>query len=163
MIWLLGTALAAPAACDVSDLTAPGDHVQAVWISPVRRSTRANQPVRVVLVDDLRGFVDDEKADQTRVLQALGLVGRRAGWRSNRLYKVTLFEVAGEELCRPLKGHEPGAVITGARVCDRSRSCGWTDDHLTGERGLPTYEIPWRDAARWGFCVAPLELYVQEL
>lgn len=163
MIWLVGAALAAPASCDVSGFTAPGESVQAVWVSPVRRRTRANQPVEVVLVEDLRDFIGSNKADQTRVLQALGLVGKRAGWRANRLYKVTIFEVAGEELCRPISGHEPGAVITGARVCERSRACGRTDDKLTGQPGLAVYEIPWRDAARWGFCVAPLELYVQEL
>ncbi|MCP4805885.1 MAG: hypothetical protein GY913_03590 [Proteobacteria bacterium] len=163
MILWIGAALAAPEACDVSDLSPPDAHVQAAWISPVRRRIRPNQPVEVVLVDDLRGFIDDDKADQTRVLQALGFVGRRAGWRANRLYKVTVFEVAGEELCRPIQGLEPGAVITGARVCERSRSCGTSTDTLTGEPGLAVYEVPWRDAARWGFCVAPLELYVNEL
>jgi len=165
VIWMTA-ALAASGegpSCSVEGLQTPDTALQVVWVSPVRKQVRSNTDVTVVTIDDLAGFIEDEKADQTRVLQGLGLVGKRAGWRSRRLYKAVIFEVRAEELCRPVEGIEPGAVIGGARVCDRASGCGRTEDKLTGEDGLEAFEIPWRDAARSGFCVVPMEVYVEEI
>ncbi len=164
-MWLVGAALAASdgPSCSVEGLVTPPADVQVAWVSPVRKRVGTNRDVTVVRVEHLRDFVRAEKADQTRVLQGLGMVGKRAGWRSRRLYKVVIFEVRAEELCRPIDGIEPGAVIGGAGVCDRSKGCGRSEDKLVGEEGLEVYEIPWRDAARSGFCVVPMEVYVQEL
>ncbi len=163
---LLGLALGAssgPEACPAQGLSAPGSSLQVVWISPVRQRVGANQAIQVVRVDQLQSWVHSNAADQTRVLQALGLVGKRGGWRSRRLYKATVFEVDSEQLCRPLQGWPAGEVVSEVRACDRSRSCGWTQDSLTGQDALEAFEIDWREAARWGFCVAPAELYLQEL
>lgn len=163
---LLGLALGAsqaPEACPVQGLSTPGEALQVVWVSPVRQRVRANQAITVVRVDQLQDWVGDNAADQTRTLQALGLVGRRAGWKSRRLYKATVFEVESQQLCRPLSGWPEGEVVQGVRACERSRDCGWTQDSLTGQQALEAYEIDWRDAARWGFCVVPAELYLQEL
>ena len=102
---------------------------------------------------------------QARVLQAMGYAGKRGGWRARRFYKVTLFEVPSEELCRPRSDVEEGEIVDGVRACGQApigQSCGLSNDTLTGQGGLPVYQIPWRDAARWGFCVVPLELYLQE-
>lgn len=165
MFWL-GAALAASSegpACSVDGLVTPAEDVQVVWVSPVRKRVGANRDVTVVEVRQLRDFIAAEKADQTRVLQGLGMVGKRAGWRSRRIYKAVVFEVRAEELCRPIEGVEPGAVIGGARVCERSGGCGRSEDRLTGADGLEVFEIPWRDAARTGFCVVPMEVYVEEL
>lgn len=165
--WLASLSLAAadaPAAQCVA-LPAPGATTQVAWISPVRRSARNNQEIEVVLAEDLSAWAYANKADQTRVLQAMGYAGKRGGWRARRYYKVTLFEVPSEELCRPRADVEEGEVVDGVRSCGEApmgQSCGLSQDKLTGQGGLPVYRIPWRDAARWGFCVVPLELYLQE-
>lgn len=146
-------------------LPVPDDTVQVAWVSPVLRSARNNQEITVVLAEDLSAWSEAHAADQTRVLQALGMSGRRGGWRARRYYKVTLFEVPADELCRPLSTVPEGELSDGVRSCGKQRgraSCGLSFDTLTGEGGLPVYRIPWRDAARWGFCVVPLELYLAE-
>lgn len=163
MIWLASLAWAQG---ECPSLDAPRNTVQVAWISPVRRTVGNNRDVQVVLVDDLADWVDDNKADQTRLLQALDRVGKRGGWRARRLYKVTLFEVPSEELCRPLDDVPEGEVVDGVRACgdtERKTPCGHTVDVITGEQGLTVYSIPWRDAARWGFCVIPLQLFLEEL
>ncbi|MFT5584293.1 MAG: hypothetical protein ACI9VR_001878 [Cognaticolwellia sp.] len=169
MNWLL-TSLAmaaadAPAPTQCVALPAPGSSAQVAWISPVRRGARNNQDIEVVLVTDLIAWSHANKADQTRVLQAMGYAGKRGGWRARRYYKVTLFEVPSEELCRPRSDIEEGEIVQGVRSCGEApigQSCGLSNDKLTGQGGLPVYQVPWRDAARWGFCVVPLELYLQE-
>ncbi len=167
MSWLL-TSLTLAAADSPSQcvaLPAPGSSAQVAWISPVRRGARNNQEIEVVLASDLTAWAYANKADQARVLQAMGYAGKRGGWRARRFYKVTLFEVPSEELCRPRSDVEEGEIVDGVRACGQApigQSCGLSNDTLTGQGGLPVYQIPWRDAARWGFCVVPLELYLQE-
>lgn len=156
LIGLLSVALAQE--CSLEE---PPGNVQVAWITPIRKQVRANAEIEVVRIDQLAGFVHDNKADQTRVLQALGMAGKRGGWRARRLYKVVVFETTASELCRP-GDHIEGDVIAGARACGSGRS-GCTQDKLTDAPGLEVYRLSWRDAARWGFCVVPLEVYLNEI
>lgn len=142
--------------------------LQVAWISPVRSRTRAKKPLQVVRVGDLRAWVDDHEADQTRVLQGLGQVKRKPGWRAKRRYKITLFDVNPGDLCRAIDDVPVGTDVAGVSACDELKtvrgesSCGWTVDTVTDQRGLDTYRIPWREASVRGFCVFPLERFLEE-
>ncbi len=142
--------------------------LQVAWISPVRGRASARKPLQVVRVGDLRAWVIDHEADQTRTLQALGKVKERPGWRARRRYKITLFDVNPGDLCRALDDVPVGTEVAGVAACDGARTvrgeseCGWTEDRVTGERGFDTYRVSWRDASVRGFCVFPLERFLEE-
>ena len=157
MILLLGAALA-----QHCPMRTPPDTVQLVWISPSRRQVRRGQTIEVVRVDELASFVHTQSADTERVLQVLDMAWHNPGWRARRPHKVVIFEVDTERLCRPLSDAAEGELVEGVAACG-SGHCGRSRDRLTGEPGFEVFEISWRDAARSGFCVIPLELYLQEI
>ena len=142
--------------------------LQVAWISPVRKRARSKKPLQVVRVGDLRAWVEDEGADQTRVLQGLGQVKKKPGWRAKRRYKVTLFDVNPGDLCRAIEDVPVGTDVAGVAACDELKtvrgesSCGWTVDTVTEARGLDTYRISWAEASVRGFCVFPLERFLVE-
>ncbi len=142
--------------------------LQVAWISPVRSRTRAKKPLQVVRVGDLRSWVQDHDADQTRLLQGMGQVKKKPGWRSKRRYKITLFDVNPSDVCRAIDDVPVGTDVAGVAACDELKtvrgesSCGWTLDSVSGDRGLDTYRIEWREASVRGFCVFPLERFLEE-
>lgn len=152
------------AACP--DLAAPPEGLQVTWISPVRRHVRARTSLSVVRVANLRSLIDAQGPDPTRTLQALGLLGPRAEVR--RRWKVTLFDVQADQLCRPVEGVPEGEYADGLPACGGGRAtgarrvtgCGQTLDRATGEPGLDQFQITWREASRQGFCVMPLERFL---
>ena len=87
-----------------ASLAPPPAQLQVAWVSPVRQRARGGAALSVVRVADLRTFVQAQGADQARTLQALGLVGSRGKVRKR--YKVTLFDVSADQLCRPVE-HTP--------------------------------------------------------
>ena len=116
-------------------------------------------------LSERRSWVKTNGSDQKRLLQAMGLLGKRPIWRDQIAWKVTIFDVRADWLCRPIRGETPGLKVKGAAVCDerlqrggrRFTGCGYTLNTATGGKGLTLFRVPWRDAARWGFCVMPIE------
>ncbi len=161
-VWASGPDPDAPCAT----LAPPPARLQVAWISPVRQRVRGRSVLSVVRVADLRTFVQAEGADQQRTLQALGLVGPRGKVRKR--YKVTMFDVDADWLCRPVEHTPEGEDSDGLPACAPSRArgakhvsgCGTSWDTATDAPGLILYRLTWRDAARDGFCVMPLERFL---
>ncbi len=153
------------------------DTLQVAWVSPLRATVGARTALQVVRVADLRKLVEARKRDPALVLQALGLVGKRGPGK--RTWKVTVFDVKSTWLCRPFEQGESGAgpgdsVIEGVATCPsdqqapgrqtlpRSYSgCGYLLDTATGARTLDVFRVDWAAAITWGFCVLPLERFLE--
>ncbi len=148
------------------ELAAIPEDLQVAWVSPVRRRVRGRSSLSVVRVADLRVYVQREQPDAARLLQTLGLVGSRG--RVHRRYKLTLFDVSAEQLCRPVEHTAEGELADGLPACPagqqegarRVSGCGFTWDSAADARGLDLFRISWREAARNGFCVMPLERFL---
>ena len=145
--------------------------LQVAWVSPIREGVGLSGVLDVVRTSDLRALVLAEKREPAAVLRAIGLLGRRQ--RVRRDYKVTLFDVKSEWLCRPSEG-PPGEDHAGVPRCeerlqrrgrDLRRSawtdCGYLTDTADGDRSLDLFRVRWRDAIAGGFCVLPLERFMQ--
>jgi len=169
MAALAPLALAYEPAPGCEEVAAVDEALQVAWISPVRKRARAGADLEVVRVGDLRAWIRQEGADQTRLLQALGVVGAKGGGKASREYKVTIFDVEASGICRPVLGAAAGEVIAGVAACGeemgrlpaRETGCGYSFDKLTEDRGLDTFRITWRDASAQGFCVFPLERFLE--
>jgi hypothetical protein len=173
MGWLVALLLGAagalaqePSSASCPCLEPPPAGLQIAWISPVRQRVRGGATLSVVRVAELRSFVQLHGADLPRTLQGLGVVGPRGKVRKR--YKITLFDVSAEQLCRPVEHTLEGEDSDGHPACSGGRQhgvrfdsgCGTTTDTATDGRGLDLYRIPWREAARGGFCVMPLERFL---
>lgn len=148
-----------------------GDTVQVAWVSPVPKQVGASAMLTVVRTADLRTLVVERGRDPTRSLQLLGLLAPRQEIRQD--YKITLFDVKAEWLCRPMAGEE-GTVVAGLRICDENQQdrgwgihpkvwtdCGYLVDMMSGVRTLDVYRIAWEEAVTWGFCVMPLSRFLE--
>jgi hypothetical protein len=138
------------------------------WVSQLARTVGAHTPIEVVRVTDLRKLVEAKNRDTTLVLQALGLAGKKA----HGDWKITVFDVKREWLCRPAE-EDPGSDLSGVPVCEadwqrkgigaKARSysgCGYLLDTMTGGRTLDTFRVDWQAASTWGFCVMPLQRFL---
>jgi len=149
-----------------ASLQPPPAHLQVAWVSPVRKRVWGRSTLSVVRVSELRTFVQADGADQARTLQAIGAIGRRG--RVRKRYKVTLFDVSADQLCRPVEHTIEGEDSDGLPACGGSRQsgvrhdtgCGTTLDTAVDAPGFDLYRVLWRDAARNGFCVMPLERFL---
>jgi len=143
---------------------------QVAWVSPVGQRVGRNTPLQMVRVSDLRQTVESAKRDQTAVLRALGLVGKHV---PDREWKVTVFDVRSEWLCRPMDGEE-GDEVAGVGVCpgDWQRrgkgvrrkawtGCGYLHDPVAGTRTLDVFRVPWSSAISFGFCVMPMTRFLE--
>lgn len=146
------------------------ERLQVAWVSRVGTQVSGRTPLPVVRTSDLRRLVEAEKRDPTGVLQALGLV---SGKKARGSWKVVVFDVERDWLCRPVET-EPGADLSGVPACEtgwqrpgvgvKPRSftgCGYLKDTRTGERTLDTFRVDWQTAVSWGFCVLPLERFLE--
>ncbi len=149
------------------------DSLQVAWVSRVGKQVSANAAIEVVRTGDLRAWVKAQGKDQLRLLRGLGMLSARGGgWAQQRRYKVTVFDIKPDWLCRPISEVEPGTDSAGLPVCEPSQQrpspghrpgftgCGYGQDTQTDQRGLDVYRIRWADAASWGFCVLPLERFL---
>ena len=162
---LLSTALAAP----VCETTAPvtRERLSVAWISPTPARVTGRQWLTVIPAAELRRWVAEEGADLTRLLQGLGL--RRSDSPPLRPWKVTVFDVEADELCRPTDEGTPGTDAGGVPICasrgagvrGKDRGCGYVIDRTDEGRGLDVFRIPWADAAVHGFCVLPVDRFLE--
>lgn len=169
MSWLaLALALASDEvpSCSLEPLPAPDEVLSVAWVSRVARKVGANTWLSVVSTTELRALVDDDKR-LARMLQRLGL--RRSEREPRRRYKVVVFDVSRDVLCRPIDDASPGEVIDGVAACDDGRAlprrgtagCGYTEDTASGGTGLVLYRAQWSELARNGFCVLPAERFLR--
>jgi len=155
-------------ACE--ELTTPSERVQVAWVSNLPRRVKAGTWIEVTRVSELRTWIRDHEADTLRLLQGLGMTGRKAARAKDA--KVTIFDVDRSWLCRPLAAGTPGAEVAGVATCDEPQQkamsgsrkgysgCGYTMDTNASTRGLDVYRITWEVASAWGFCVMPLDRFL---
>jgi len=171
MMWLWGAILGgASMACDeVRDVP---EEFQVAWISPVRQRARRTTTLEVVRVADLREWIQAHSNDGTRVLRALGMLDQDE--RMRRDYKITIFDVRNEWLCRPMEVAEIGERVGGVVACEEDQhgpsdrfhaagytGCGHTMDTHASARGLDVFRVKWIDASSAGFCVLPLARFLE--
>ncbi|MEC7946763.1 MAG: hypothetical protein VX265_04285, partial [Myxococcota bacterium] len=146
-------AQACEAAADVPDT------VQVAWVSPMEKKARANTPLEVVRVKDLRAWARTHGADDARLLHGLGLVPRGGGGAADWEWKITIFDVRASWMCRPLEdavgGEDQGGVVA-CEAPDAGRlrahrhgytGCGYTLDTAASTRGLDVFRISWESAS----------------
>lgn len=171
---LLAVLALAPAARAESACQALADApetLQVAWVSRLGQTAGARTALQVVRVADLRKLVEASDRDPTKVLRALGLIGKKATARGN--WKVTVFDVKREWLCRPVEGPEE-VTLAGVSACPanlqkrpwstKARSwtgCGYLVDAASGARTLDVFRVEWQDAVAWGFCVLPLRRFLE--
>lgn len=168
---LLAASLAwAEPACGALDT--PPDGLQVAWVSRLMTTVGRNTPLQVMRVADLRKAAETYTRDPGRLLQALGLLGRKQKLRSE--WKVTVFDVKRDQLCRPMDAPE-GTSQAGMSVCPADwqhpgpgtrhsawSGCGYLLDTVTGTRTVDVFRITWAEASSRGFCVFPLTRFVSE-
>lgn len=145
---------------------------QVAWISRASKRVGGKTDLEVVRVSDLRAWIRDEGTDVGRLLQGLGMAPRNPGRRVDQDWKITLFDVRSEWMCRPLEGSAGGEDASGILSCDERGAkpirahrygysgCGYTLDTGASSRGLDVYRVPWTSASSYGFCVMPLERFL---
>jgi hypothetical protein len=156
------------------DLKTVPETLQVAWISPASKSIGMNGWFEAVRVADLRSWVRKNGTDKVRLLKGLGMVRTKGGkLAAKRPYKVTIFDVKREWLCRSIEDGTPGTVERGVTVCEEKQQkglwghkrgytgCGYIEDTLTKERSLDAVRIRWGEASSWGFCVLPLERFLE--
>ena len=174
MIAVLLTVIGMAYGQNCAEPSAVPESLQVAWISPAGKGVRMNGWIEAVRVSELRAWLRDNEKDKVRMLKALGMAGPRAGrWVAKRPYKVTIFDVKREWLCRPLAETEPGAIRAGVTVCEEKQQkplwghkkgwtgCGYAEDTQSKQRSLDVVRMRWADASSWGFCVLPLDRFLE--
>ena len=173
MIAIVLSLLSIASAQTCADVKSLPESLQVAWISPASKSVGMNGWVEAVRVADLRAWIRSHGKDKVRLLKGLGMVRAKGGkWAAKKPYKVTIFDVKKEWLCRPLEDTAPGTINNGVTVCEERQQkglwghkkgytgCGYIEDTLSQERSLDIVRIRWADASSWGFCVLPLERFI---
>lgn len=171
---LLTALLFAPAAhaqaCEAS-ADVP-DALQVAWISPMEKKARGSSALEVVRVKDLRAWIRAQGADEARLLHGLGLTPRAGGAPVDWDWKITLFDVRAEWMCRPVEGATGGEDMGGVAACEEPDAgqirahrhgytgCGYTLDTAASTRGLDIFRVSWESASSQGFCVMPLKRFL---
>lgn len=156
------------------ELAAPPDSLQVAWVSNLPKRVKNRTWLEVVRLSDLRAWMAanevDSGADALRLLQGLGMVGRKASVAKEA--KITIFDVQSEWLCRPLLDGVPGAELAGVSTCEEPQQgrisghgrgytgCGYTLDTGASTRGLEVFRVTWETASAWGFCTMPLSRFL---
>ena len=176
MTGLVAALALAPAYAQAAACLAVGDVAEATqvaWISPVRARVGARGWMDVIELADLEGWAKEHGKDSVRFLQAAGVVGKGAHRARSVPWKVTIFDVGRAATCRPIEGALPGTVVASVAACEKPKplqgtrkgftGCGYTQDTGSGSRGLDVLRVRWEDAAREGFCVMPLDRFLEGL
>ena len=155
------------------NLYAPPETFQVAWISPVGKAVWNTETIEVVPMKDLRLWVHENEATPSEVLSYLGMRSAKAKEVEAVHYKITVFDVHRDTLCRPIKGAEPGSIQSNVAIClekDQNlkswthrhgfTGCGYATNSKTNKRSLDVYRIRWMDASTMGFCVFPLARFL---
>lgn len=148
------------------------ESLQVAWVSRASKRVRGGSVMEVVRVADLRAWIRDNGADKGRLLQGLGMAPRDATKKAAKDWKITIFDVRSEWMCRPIDGAPAAEDRSGAVTCDEKAAkplwshkkgysgCGYTLDTGSSTRGLDVYRVTWGAAAAYGFCVMPLDRFL---
>jgi hypothetical protein len=164
---MLGALVLGATAALAQEACAPVDPVpdtlQVAWVSRANDRVGALGEMTVVRSAALQELVAARGRDATAVLHALGLLAPRReaedGW------KIVLFDVPREALCRPTEGDTVGVP----RCDDAARlgvhpkawtGCGYLQDVVSGERTLDVFHVEWAEATSQGFCLLPLPRFL---
>lgn len=142
------------------------DTLAVAWVSPLGKHVSGASWLPLVTTADLRAFAAKNEADDyVRTLQWLGL--RSSARPPQRRYKVVVFDVSRESLCRPVGAGEPSGDEV--RRCEDERAapraahdgCGYLTDLRTETPSAPVFSARWEDVSADGFCVLPLERFLE--
>jgi hypothetical protein len=156
------------------DLYAPPETFQVAWISPVGKVAWINESIEVVPMKDLRLWVHENKATTSDLLQHLGMRSKNNNKQTDPVdYKITVFDVQRNTLCRPIKGKEAGSIHENVTICleqeNKPKSwghrhgfsgCGYAVNSKTNKRSLDVFRVRWLDASAMGFCVFPMARFL---
>lgn len=155
------------------NLYAPPETFQVAWISPVGQTVWSNETIEVVPMKDLRLWVHENKANSSDLLAYLGMLSAKGKKVEAANYKITVFDVHRDTLCRPIRDAEPGTIQSNVAIClekdQRAKSwahrhgytgCGYAINSKTNKRSLDVYRVRWMDASTMGFCVFPLARFL---
>jgi hypothetical protein len=169
----VGGSASLPSACQ--PLASVPETLQVAWLSRRDRSVGAGTLLEVMRAADLRAWIRDSDRTPLRLLQATGMAGRKATATSRvaeRDYKVVVFDVRRDWLCRPLDGDATGLDLGGVPACEDGDSgparhhrrgytgCGYTLDTGSSTRGIDVFRVAWSDAVSQGFCLFPLSRFL---
>jgi hypothetical protein len=172
LAWLVGFAWAGD--CQ-SPREVSEESLQVAWISRTGKQVAGRSYLEVVRTGDLRAWLERNGREPLRLLRGLGMVkGKRGKRKAAQRWKITLFDVRRDILCRAIMDATPGEGRGGVSVCEESQhkpkwghrpgftGCGYIQDTQANVRGLDVYRVRWADAASWGFCVLPLSRFLKE-
>lgn len=162
----MGLTWAQELSCD-TELAAPPEALSVAWVSPLGKKVGKNGWLTLTPTQQLRSWARAEAdGSVARLLQRMGL--RKRSKEPKKAYKVVIFDVRAEQLCRPLGDREGGEEAFGMVSCpekatryrEANDGCGTLADAAGGE-GPVVYRARWRDVVRNGFCVLPAERFLQ--
>jgi len=172
LCWLLSPAMADE--CQ-SPRKVTEESMQVAWISRTGKQVWDNTYLEVVRTGELRTWLERNGRDTLRLLRGLGMVkGHKGEKDAKKGWKITVFDVRRNVLCRPIVDGIPGEDVGGIPICEESEhkakwgyrqgftGCGYIKDTQANVRGLDVYRVRWSDAASWGFCVLPLKRFLEE-
>ena len=159
-------------ACE--DLNTIPKSLQIAWISPVKDQVWLEENIEVIRLQDLQVWLHKEDANAKELLHQMGMLSKRSRREIDPTdYKITIFDVEQEWLCRPITEEPEGSIVQGVTVCEAKESkpskhytrygftgCGYSFNTQREDRGFDVYRINWSDAATWGFCVMPLDRFL---
>lgn len=165
LLFWVGLAAAQPECGSLAPLDR--DVLAVAWVSPAGRQVRRSTWLTVLPTAALRGWSSTSAPTVGTLLQHLGL--RKRATTPKRPWKITILEVEASALCRPVPDLDEGTELAGLPVCERGdrtlrlkhEGCGYSTDLATQGRGADVFAVRWRDAASHGFCVLPLERFLQ--
>jgi len=136
------------------------------WVSPLRKTVRGRTWLTLVPTAELRAWAQSEgQGSVGRLLQHMGM--RKRSKEPRRRYKVVVFDVRAENLCRPVGDREGGVETSGLASCVESGTrlkeahdgCGRVSD-TQSDATTAVLRARWDDVVRNGFCVLPAERFL---
>ena len=169
---LLFVSIAISVACE--ELNEIPSALQVAWISPVRKQVGVRQDIEVVRLHDLQLWINEQQPTAKEVLHQMGMLSKLSVRDIDSTeYKITIFDVEQEWLCRPIREQPEGLAVQGVSVCEAKKAkpasayarygftgCGYTYNTQREQRGFDVYRIDWSEASTWGFCVLPLNRFL---
>ena len=176
MIPILFSIMLTAFSAECTELEPLPDAIQVAWVSPVRQRVTGNEMIEVVHLQTLQEWLETESSDPKALLHQMGMLNQRSKKSidpSN--YKITIFDVNTSSLCRPIEQSEDNFqnVINEVSSCSIKKSgsirssrfgytgCGYSLNTSSQTPGFDVYRISWENASTFGFCVFPLDRFLQ--
>lgn len=169
---LISTAFATEPEC--GQLATLPEVTQVAWISPITEQAWPNEYIEVVRFVDFRTWAREGTPEAKEVLHAVGMIsGKSSRAVEANDYKITIFDIKSEWLCRPIVSPEEGELVEGVPICHTKEQrmatfsrrfgftgCGTIENTSTNSSSFNVYRIPWSQAVTWGFTTMPLDRFL---